>query len=189
MLTWTGSCLIFVAATVTRLDILECMATSDNVVRAGLTPKLRDVSTLISMLTYNASPPDAQLLKPSTFRSTSHSTLYNPDIAEFSVLRTHLPSAGDKESPIGVEGPSILIVVRGQGSIAWGGEKAEKGELKEGGVWFVKSGQQVGLEAGEGSKEGLEVYRAFVEVDEEADEKREKEAEEEAKKEEGGGGW
>jgi len=31
-------------------DILEIMATSDNVVRAGLTPKLRDVPTLLSML-------------------------------------------------------------------------------------------------------------------------------------------
>ena len=28
------------------------MATSDNVVRAGLTPKLRDVETLCGMLTY-----------------------------------------------------------------------------------------------------------------------------------------
>lgn len=33
-------------------DCVECMATSDNVVRAGLTPKLKDVPTLVSMLTY-----------------------------------------------------------------------------------------------------------------------------------------
>lgn len=33
-------------------ECIECMATSDNVVRAGLTPKFRDVSTLCSMLTY-----------------------------------------------------------------------------------------------------------------------------------------
>ena len=33
-------------------DIVEVMACSDNVVRAGLTPKLRDVKTLCSMLTY-----------------------------------------------------------------------------------------------------------------------------------------
>ncbi|GAA5900876.1 hypothetical protein JCM8208_004634 [Rhodotorula glutinis] len=32
-------------------DIMERMATSDNVVRAGLTPKLRDVPTLTSTLT------------------------------------------------------------------------------------------------------------------------------------------
>ena len=33
-------------------DCVECMATSDNVVRAGLTPKKRDVETLCNMLTY-----------------------------------------------------------------------------------------------------------------------------------------
>lgn len=33
-------------------ECVECMATSDNVVRAGLTPKTLDVQTLCSMLTY-----------------------------------------------------------------------------------------------------------------------------------------
>lgn len=33
-------------------ECIECMATSDNVVRAGLTPKYRDVKTLCSMLSY-----------------------------------------------------------------------------------------------------------------------------------------
>lgn len=33
-------------------DIIECMALSDNVVRAGLTPKLKDKDTLCSMLHY-----------------------------------------------------------------------------------------------------------------------------------------
>lgn len=34
-------------------NCVECMATSDNVVRAGLTPKFKDVATLVDMLTYN----------------------------------------------------------------------------------------------------------------------------------------
>lgn len=33
-------------------EIVECMAASDNVVRAGFTPKYRDTQTLCSMLTY-----------------------------------------------------------------------------------------------------------------------------------------
>ena len=37
-------------------DCVECMATSDNVVRAGLTPKYRDVNLLINMLTYESGP-------------------------------------------------------------------------------------------------------------------------------------
>ena len=35
----------------------QAMATSDNVVRAGLTPKLRDVDTLCQMLTCRQAPP------------------------------------------------------------------------------------------------------------------------------------
>ena len=38
-------------------ECVECMATSDNVVRAGLTPKLRDVPTLTAMLTYAQGAP------------------------------------------------------------------------------------------------------------------------------------
>jgi len=40
-------------------DCVECMATSDNVVRAGLTPKLRDTPTLLAMLSYAVREPQA----------------------------------------------------------------------------------------------------------------------------------
>ncbi len=38
-------------------QLVECMATSDNVIRAGLTPKLRDTTILCESLTYNQGPP------------------------------------------------------------------------------------------------------------------------------------
>lgn len=41
-----------------RGPILECMASSDNVIRAGLTNKFRDVETLLSMLHYRTAPPE-----------------------------------------------------------------------------------------------------------------------------------
>jgi len=37
-------------------DIIECMASSDNVVRAGFTPKFKDVDYLTKMLTYSYAP-------------------------------------------------------------------------------------------------------------------------------------
>ena len=37
-------------------DTMECMACSDNVVRAGCTPKYRDVHTLCEMLDYTGKP-------------------------------------------------------------------------------------------------------------------------------------
>mmetsp|Transcript_3254 Transcript_3254/g.8169 ORF Transcript_3254/g.8169 Transcript_3254/m.8169 type:complete len:440 (+) Transcript_3254:37-1356(+) len=39
-------------------DCVELMATSDNVVRAGFTPKFKDVSTLVTMLEYNPTSPE-----------------------------------------------------------------------------------------------------------------------------------
>ena len=39
-------------------DCAEIMATSDNVVRAGCTPKWKDIDTLVSCLTYNDGAPD-----------------------------------------------------------------------------------------------------------------------------------
>lgn len=38
-------------------DLIECMACSDNVVRAGLTPKFKDVKTLLEMVDYHSSVP------------------------------------------------------------------------------------------------------------------------------------
>ena len=40
-------------------DCVEAMACSDNVVRAGLTPKFKDVDVLCDMLSYGMGPPAA----------------------------------------------------------------------------------------------------------------------------------
>ena len=40
-----------------RGKILDCMECSDNVVRAGLTPKIKDVKILLAMLTYQYTMP------------------------------------------------------------------------------------------------------------------------------------
>ena len=45
-------------------NCVECMACSDNVVRAGLTPKLRDVPTLVDMLDYQPSSAEERKFKP-----------------------------------------------------------------------------------------------------------------------------
>lgn len=129
---------------------------ADNVVRAGLTPKLRDVPTLVSMLTYTSLPADAQLMDPSAFRGLSHTTLYDPPIDEFSVLLTRLES-GQAEVHPAIDGPSIVLVTEGKGRLTSG---EIDGEIGEGSVWFVAAGQEVKL-AAEGQ---LEVYRAFVEA-------------------------
>ncbi|WVO18557.1 mannose-6-phosphate isomerase [Cryptococcus depauperatus] len=142
-----------------RGDIIECMATSDNVVRAGLTPKYRDVSTLVSMLTYEAGPGNKQLLQPTLFQPDDESTkLYNPPIEEFSVLRIEL-AKGTKATHRKVEGPSLAVVTEGKGAVSVSGTQ-KKIELQRGEVIFLGAGSAVEWEA----FENIEIFRAFVEA-------------------------
>jgi len=92
-------------------------------------------------------------VKP-THSISPHTLIYDPPIPEFTVSRTVL---GQNESTEldGVEGPSVLIVTKGEGKV---GEV----DVTEGSVLFVGCGELVGVKAGKG--EGLEVFRAFVEA-------------------------
>ncbi|TIC10574.1 hypothetical protein E3Q15_03012 [Wallemia mellicola] len=76
-------------------DIMECMATSNNVVRAGLTPKLRDVDTLVNMLTYESATADAQLMDTKSLDGAAGTVVYDPPIDEFSVARVTLSNEVD----------------------------------------------------------------------------------------------
>ena len=139
------------------------MATSDNVIRAGLTPKLRDVPNLVAGLTYNAAPASKHLVAPLPFSSTAtatHSTLYDPPIPEFAVVRAALP-AGARETHPPVDGPSIAIVTEGRGAVSWGAE-GERLEVAEGEVFFVGAGVRLEIEAAQSG--GLVIHRAFVEA-------------------------
>jgi mannose-6-phosphate isomerase len=138
------------------IDVVECMAASDNVVRAGLTPKYKDISTLTSMLTYNTAPADEQKMKPSKFKNCHYSMLYDPPIEEFSVVRTELRNAEEKMEAI--QGPSLIIVTSGNGSLSTRGTEYD---LKEGSVWFVGASDEITLK----SKGEMVTHRAFVEVD------------------------
>jgi mannose-6-phosphate isomerase len=146
-------------------DIIECMAASDNVVRAGFTPKFKDVKNLVEMLTYNYAPIEEQKMKPTPWSKargggadTATSVLYDPPIDEFAVVKTEL-KAGAKEEFDAVEGPSIVIVTEGSGSIAVG---AKRETVQKGLVFFVGATAQLELQAAEG--EGLVAFRAFCEL-------------------------
>ncbi|TFK98303.1 mannose-6-phosphate isomerase [Pterulicium gracile] len=145
-------------------DCMECMANSDNVIRAGLTPKLRDIPNLVSGLTYIAAPPEVHVVKPAPFggegpSAGSTTTLYDPPIPEFSVLRTVFSKDEKTARHRAIDGPSILILVKGRATVSWdgnGNESAERGD-----VFFVGAGTEVALDP-KGEDE-VEVYRAFVE--------------------------
>lgn len=154
-------------------DIVECMAASDNVVRAGLTPKFKDVPTLVDMLTYNYAPIDDQKMAPTdypyaTLNRTAYSSgsaviLYDPPIEEFSVVRSVLKGDGAKATFEPLEGPSIIICTSGKGKISVGPTAFD---IKEGYVFFVGSTAECVLESqGGGPDDDFTTFKAFCEID------------------------
>jgi mannose-6-phosphate isomerase len=132
------------------------MATSDNVVRAGLTPKFKDVDVLVTMLTYRYGSAESQKMTPVKF--AEHSLLYDPPIQEFSVIWTKMEAdQTEKHKPI--EGPSILLVTSGSGRLTGEALKTESDyELEEGYIYFVGANTPLIAQAG---TSGLEFYRAY----------------------------
>lgn len=149
-------------------DIIECMAASDNVVRAGFTPKFKDVENLVSMLTYNYAPISEQKMEPVdypyvTLNRTAYSSgsvviLYDPPIDEFSVVKTDLKEPGAKATFEPIAGPSIFICTTGSGKISVG-PKVE--EVKAGYVYFVGATAEVVLES---ESDDFTTFKAFCEL-------------------------
>nr|CAG4641763.1 EOG090X07LH [Eurycercus lamellatus] len=73
-------------------DCLECMACSDNVVRAGLTPKFKDIDTLCSMLDYQPGPVDRFRMQWSA--EDEFCQVCAPPVPDFAMARLHLPAGG-----------------------------------------------------------------------------------------------
>lgn len=61
------------------------MASSDNVVRAGLTPKFKDVETLCEMLSYVMESADCKIFQPVDENSVTK--LYAPPVQDFAVAK------------------------------------------------------------------------------------------------------
>jgi mannose-6-phosphate isomerase len=124
------------------------MAASDNVIRSGLTPKLKDIPTLTEMLTYDSKSAVDQLLKP--LNHGNHSLLFDPPIEEFSVIQTVLKM--DETETLQLPGPSIVIFIQGRGML-------NEASIEQGQVYFVYA--NTSFELKNNSEEPLICYTAF----------------------------
>ncbi|KAG1751614.1 mannose-6-phosphate isomerase [Suillus paluster] len=134
-------------------DIMECMANSDNVIRAGLTPKPKDIPNLVSVLTYTASAWQKHMVKPVDI--TPRTRKYDPPIPDFAVFQVNAQK-GETESHEAIPGPSIAIATEGFGRVSWGGGELD---LQAGSVIFVGAETKIDITAGDSN---LVVYRAYV---------------------------
>lgn len=131
-------------------ECIECMATSDNVVRAGLTPKHRDVQTLCSMLTYKQGFPE--ILKG--FPLSPYITRYLPPFDEFEVDCCILPKGTSSVFPA-VSGPSIFLVTDGEGSML---TASHNDAVAKGDVLFAPANTEISIT----TSSKLQLYRAGV---------------------------
>lgn len=139
-------------------QLVECMATSDNVIRAGLTPKLRDTTILCESLTYNQGPP--AMLHGDLVQE--YTTVYSPPFDEFEVYKVSLPESADTIIPAN-QGPTIVLVMRGRGNVtATSALKAsaleEQTRVSKGDIFFVPS--RTALDVAAGSAQDLEIWIA-----------------------------
>ncbi|KAL7607931.1 mannose-6-phosphate isomerase 1 [Lactuca sativa] len=135
-------------------ECVECMAASDNVVRAGLTPKYMDVKILCSMLTYNQGLPEILKgvpLNPYTRR-------YTPPFEEFEVDRCVLTEGATVVFPA-VPGPAVFVVISGEGSmLTSSSEESVSVSVSEGSALFAPAGTEVCVS----TESKVELYRAGV---------------------------
>jgi mannose-6-phosphate isomerase len=105
-------------------NIIECMANSDNVIRAGLTPKFVDVKNLLKVLSFESGGVD--MVTP---EKSGSKTEYNTDAEEFKVVRIELSE--NKKVKIKQKSQlSIFLLVEGTAEIKWnnGNMKLNKGD-------------------------------------------------------------
>lgn len=127
-------------------DCIECMACSDNVVRAGLTPKYKDVDTLVAMLEYDEKNTN-DIIYRSTDLGTEHqkySKVFIPLVKDFAVVQTKIPPGTTSYEIMNRKYGSILLVLSGKGVL-----KTNNGELeaREGSILFLPAtvGPKIGL--------------------------------------------
>ncbi|XP_037109558.1 mannose-6-phosphate isomerase [Syngnathus acus] len=138
-------------------DCIECMACSDNTVRAGLTPKYIDVNTLCEMLNYSPSPSAAKIFPPVQDASDPCVTVYDPPVPDFTVMRIQVTASVKQYTLAPVDSASILLVIEGDASATSPAAPSDV-SLKRGSVLFVSANESVILHVA--SPSGLTMFRA-----------------------------
>lgn len=126
-------------------ELVECMAASDNVVRAGLTPKLRDTEVLCSSLTYDQGIP--QILEGDVV--DEHVKVYRPPFDEFEVLSINISEGTSATLPVN-QGPILLLVQKGTGHAKVASPMSDTAletdtKICRGDVFFVPAGTTIDI--------------------------------------------
>ncbi len=100
-------------------NVIECMANSDNVLRAGLTSKFVDVKNLLKVLKYEPSEP--KIISPKTSRNR---TEYRTEAEEFKVVKLDTLRKNKIKLSPGSQ-PAIFLLIEGSSLLKWKGGEME----------------------------------------------------------------
>lgn len=140
---------------------MEIMANSDNVVRAGLTPKFKDVDNLIQMLTYNDGPP--AIMDGEAF--DNYGTLYQPPVEEFQLTKYTIP-ADRKHELAPAKGIGLIFCLDGFGWISLSSKSTQRMTLSAGNLYYIPDSASVTIQSehlpGENQSSDLLFFRAGI---------------------------
>ncbi|XP_008586779.1 PREDICTED: mannose-6-phosphate isomerase [Galeopterus variegatus] len=123
-------------------DCVECMACSDNTVRAGLTPKFIDVPTLCEMLSYT--PSKHRLFLPTQSQEDPYLFIYDPPVPDFTIMKMEVPGSVTEYKILALDSASILLMVQGTVTASMPTAQATI-PLQRGGVLFIGANENVSL--------------------------------------------
>uniref|UniRef100_A0A3P9MQ70 Mannose-6-phosphate isomerase n=1 Tax=Oryzias latipes TaxID=8090 RepID=A0A3P9MQ70_ORYLA len=138
-------------------DCIECMACSDNTVRAGLTRKYIDVSTLCEMLSYSPAPASSKIFPCVQDSSDPCVTLYDPPVPDFTVIKIQVPASVKDYTVAPVDSASILLVIEGD-AMATAPAAHSDITMRRGTVLFVSANESLSLHIS--SPSGMVLFRA-----------------------------
>nr|XP_022337281.1 mannose-6-phosphate isomerase-like [Crassostrea virginica] len=142
-------------------DTMECMACSDNVVRAGLTPKYRDVHTLCEMLDYTGKPANKTKFPGKSVTENGVTiTTFSPPIRDFAVKKFETSLGVTSLQLPALPSPSITIVIEGNG-VASNPTLESSLPVNKGEVFFTAVNQTVTMEI---SSEFMLLFQAYAAV-------------------------
>nr|XP_036674626.1 mannose-6-phosphate isomerase [Drosophila suzukii]XP_036674627.1 mannose-6-phosphate isomerase [Drosophila suzukii] len=92
-------------------DCIECMACSDNVIRAGLTPKYKDVDQLLNSVIFDSAENEHKTFIP--YRIDEQVQVYIPPVSDFAVISVNIDHSLESYKLAIQAFGSILIVLKG----------------------------------------------------------------------------
>ncbi|EFN82383.1 Mannose-6-phosphate isomerase [Harpegnathos saltator] len=120
-----------------KRDCIECMVCSDNVIRAGLTPKQRDLPNLMQSMTFDCVLSSIQKLLPS--REDIYTEIFRPPVSEFAVAKIIIPPEQSFYKLIPRTSASILIIIDGKANIS-------SKTYCRGSVLFIPANEEIKIE-------------------------------------------